>query len=150
MFNACSRLRTFSYFFTQIERMISVSLQPANFFQGRLPEAFPIFLFRLCPCYFCQCQQAGINHVFHMFGSRYIFRPYVCLYPLYISGLLLCQYFRYRIVRVYLLQSQIASDSFGLTGRVVLVSVQITKFSRSHYHIVRCTGSSNSSLFSTP
>ena len=114
MFNRLLSLFPVTDFLAQVERMVAFLLQFLHNLQGTSVEIVPRAVVLGRPCHFGDGHHARINHVFHVFRSRNVFRPQVALYSrneLYLVGR---QRVRHRVIAVYLLERKVTADGFGL------------------------------------
>ena len=72
----------------------------------------------LCPLHFAQCSYSWQSHILHVLECRHILGPDVCLNTDDVTSLVSSQFLRHRLVRIYTLQGQIATDGKRLVSFV--------------------------------
>ena len=86
------------------------------------------------PTNFCQCQSAGIEHVFGVLNGGDVFRPKVSLHTANRFARLCIQFF-HRHKAIDLFERQVSTNRFGLEGRRILIIIKVTVSSGCENHL---------------
>ena len=137
-------------FVCQVERVVTLLLQPLDRLQGTGVEIRVILIFRLAPAGFRDGEDAGVHHVFVLLVAGDVFCPKVALYAIDKAAFRFGQGVRHGVIRIYFFQGKVAAHRFRLGGRGILISVQVAIGSRCHDGLLPGTDGFYTAFFSPP